>query len=74
MAYEFVNGPARVRLLKVGGTWVVEFERRRFGAWRSPDAAAMAAATHRTGLHAWDSALVEVSNDILDWRPLGDSI
>lgn len=72
--YEHGNGPECVRLLRVSRTWVVEFGGGRAGSWASPDAAAIAAAQHRTGLPAWDRGATDAPRDILDWRPIGRAI
>jgi len=44
------------------------------GRWCLPDEAAAAVALHQTGLIEWDQQQLPVSGDLLDWRPLGDSI
>jgi hypothetical protein len=74
MAYEYptMQGVLRLRRIRMG--WAAEFKGREFGAWRSPDAAAIALARHRSGLAEWDRERSDVSDDLLDWRPLGDSL
>ena len=42
MAYEYPTTTGVLRLLQIKGHWVVRFNRRQFGQWRSPDAAAIA--------------------------------
>jgi hypothetical protein len=31
-------------------------------------------ARHRSGLADWDRRRIEAPDDLLDWRPLGDSL
>jgi hypothetical protein len=71
MAYE---AKGVLRLLRIQRRWALQFNGRRLGRWRSPDAAASAAARHQSGLAEWDRHRLEVSSDLLDWRPLGDSL
>jgi hypothetical protein len=74
MAYEFKTDAGMLRLLRQERQWVVHFNGAQGGAWRSPDAAAQALARHRSGLTAWDTARADVSGDVIDWRPLGESL
>jgi hypothetical protein len=74
MAFEYPTSAGVVRLTKAGGAWTVRFIGKARGRWRSPDAAAKAVASYQTGLPQWDSQQEPVSQDIIDWRPLGDSI
>jgi hypothetical protein len=74
MAYEYPTPKGVLRLLRVQRRWAVQFRGRRSGEWHSPDAAAIAAARHQTGLPTWDRHGADVSDDLLDWRPLGDSL
>jgi hypothetical protein len=74
MAYEYPTSVGILRLLRVQRRWAVQFGGRRSGEWHSPDAAAIAAARHETGLSAWDRQRHDVSDDLLDWRPLGESL
>jgi hypothetical protein len=60
--------------MKVGGRWRLHFAGRRRGRWPSPDEAARAAAQHKSGLAEWDRKRVEAPDDLIDWRPLGDSL
>jgi hypothetical protein len=74
MAYEYPTPAGVLRLLRVQRHWAVQFKGRRSGDWRSPDAAAVAVARHRSGLVEWDRQRSDVSGDLLDWRPLGESL
>ena len=74
MAFEYPSSAGTVRLAKVGRAWAVQFVGKKRGRWGSPDAAAKAVARHKTGLPQWDDQREPVSQDIIDWRPLGDSI
>jgi len=74
MAFEYSTSAGVLRLLRIQRRWAVQFNGRRSGEWHSPDAAATAAARHETGLLAWDRQRSDVSDDLLDWRPLGESL
>ena len=74
MAYEYPSSAGTVRLVQYRGRWLLHFEGHRAGGWPSPDAAAMAVARHRSGLEHWDSRRLEAPEDLLDWRPLGESL
>ena len=74
MAYEYPSTAGAVRLIQVRGKWLLHFAGRRSGRWPSPDAAARAVARHQSGLAAWDRQRLEAPEDLLDWRPLGDSL
>jgi hypothetical protein len=74
MAFEYPTPAGVVWLTKAGDAWTVRFTGKGHGRWRSPDAAAKAVASHQTGLPQWDRQQELVSQDIIDWRPLGDSI
>ena len=74
MAYEYPSTAGLLRLLQVEGRWLIHFAGRRRGRWLSPDEAASAAAHHRSGLAEWDRKRVEAPADLIDWRPLGDSL
>lgn len=75
MAYEFSTERGSLLLMKIRTSWVIEFAGGRAGSHPSAEAAVSAAASHTSGLSAWDALRgVEVSADILDWRPLGDNI
>jgi hypothetical protein len=74
MAYEYPSAAGILRLMKVQGRWLVHFAGRRSGRWTSPDVAAKAVARHRSGLAEWDRKRAEAPEDLLDWRPLGDSL
>jgi hypothetical protein len=74
MAFEYPTASGVVRLLKVQRIWSVQFNGHQRGRWHSPDAAAIAVVRHRSGLPEWDRGQSDASNDLLDWRPLGDSL
>jgi hypothetical protein len=74
MAYEYPSMAGTVRLVQVGDHWLLYYAGRRSGAWPTPDVAAKAVARHRSGLAAWDRQRTEAPEDLLDWRPLGDSL
>lgn len=74
MSYEYASGVGLLRLVKVRGRWLLHFAGRSSGRWTSPDVAAKAIARHRSGHCEWDRKHVEAPDDLLDWRPLGDSL
>ena len=74
MAYEYPSAAGTLRLIKVHGRWLLHFAGRHSGRWRSPDMAARAVARHRSGLEDWDRQRIEAPEDLLDWRPLGESL
>jgi hypothetical protein len=74
MAFEHPTSAGTVRLAKTGQGWGVQFVGKKRGRWRSPDDAATAVAHHKTGLPQWDECRESVSQDIIDWRPLEESI
>lgn len=74
MAFEYPTPAGVVRLIRTEGRWLLHYAGRRRGEWPTPDAAAVAVAQHRTGLPAWDRKRVAVPGDLLDWRPLGESL
>lgn len=74
MAYEYPIAEGTVQLVRDGQQWAIEFNGSQHGRWPSPDDAAMAVARHRTGLPEWDRSALAVSDDLLRWRPLGDSL
>jgi len=75
MAFEYPTSAGTVRLAKAGRRgWSVQYVGEKRGRWRSPDDAASAVAHHETGLPQWDQCREPVSQDIIDWRPLDDSI
>jgi hypothetical protein len=74
MAYEYPSAAGVLRLTKVRGRWLLLFAGRRTGGWPSPDVAAKAVAQHQSGLSEWDRRREGVPEDLLDWRPLGDSL
>jgi hypothetical protein len=74
MAYEYPTACGVLRLQKLGRHWAVQFEGSRRVAWPTAEAAAKAVARRETGLPTWDAAWQDVSDDLLDWRPIGDSL
>jgi hypothetical protein len=74
MAFEYPTPAGVVRLFGTSGGWFLQYRGRRRGEWHTPDAAAIAVARHQTGLPSWDREQVAVPDDLLDWRPLGDSL
>ena len=74
MAFELPTSAGTVRLTKAGAGWAVCFSGKTRGRWRSLEAAARALAQHHTGFPEWDREYLPVSEDIIDWRPLGESI
>jgi hypothetical protein len=74
MAYEYRIDQGVVRLVEIRGLWKMEFSRIRFGKWSSADEAAKAVAAGKTGLLQWDSRSYDVSADLSDWTPTGDSL
>ena len=71
MAFEHPTSAGVVRLTKVGRAWTFSFIGMMRGRWCSADDAAKAVARHRTGLAQWDERREPVSEDLIDWRPLG---
>ena len=74
MAFEYPTSAGTVRLTKAGQAWAVQFVGKKRGRWRSSDDAANAVGRHKIGLPQWDDSREPVSQDIIDWRPLGESI
>jgi hypothetical protein len=74
MPYEYPSEAGTVQLVQVRGGWWLQFAGGRTGRWPSPDLAARAAARHQSGLAAWDRQRIHAPEDLLDWRPLGDSL
>ncbi len=74
MAYEYPSAAGVLRLVEVRGRWLVHFAGRRSGRWPSPEVAAKAVSQHHSGLSEWDQQRDAAPEDLLDWRPLGDSL
>ena len=74
MAYEYQTEAGTLSLLRIGQRWAIAFNGRQRCQWLSPDTAARAASRHKTGLTSWDHAQVTVSDDVMRWRPLGESL
>jgi hypothetical protein len=74
MAYECSTEGGVVRLLRMDRNWQIDFNGKRRGRWPSPDAAARAASLHKTGLPDWDRKQLYVSDNLLRWRPLWESL
>jgi hypothetical protein len=74
MAYEYPTTAGVLRLHRDQRSWFVEFKGARHGRWPSAEDAARAVACYRTGVLAWDRKRPDISGDLLDWRPLGESL
>ena len=74
MAYEYPSVAGRVSLVHIQGHWALHFAGHVCGRWSSPDIAARAVARHQSGLADWDRRRLEAPEDLLDWRPLGESL
>jgi len=74
MAFEYPSVAGVLHLIRVQGHWRLQFDGSWAGIWPSADAAAEAIARHRSGLMTWDRGRAEVPEDLLDWRPLGESL
>ncbi len=74
MAYEYPSTAGTILLVQIRGRWVLHFAGQRTGRWPSPDVAARAVAQHQSGLQDWDRRRIEAPEDLLDWRPLGESL
>jgi hypothetical protein len=74
MPYEYVTAIGLLRLVRLPGGWTIAFNGRRGGQWPTADEAARAAARHQSGVPEWDNAQDDVPEDLLRWRPLGNSI
>jgi len=73
MAYEYPTAAGVLRLHRDRRSWFVEFRGRRHGPWPSADAAARAVAQGHTETPL-DGTPEDVSADLMDWRPLGESL
>jgi hypothetical protein len=74
MAYECPTAGGIVHLRRIGRGWVIGFDGKIRGRWPSPDVAARAVSQHKTGIPEWDRAGIDVSEDLLRWRPLCESL
>ena len=74
MAYEFKSDAGLLRLQRQERQWVMHFKGDQCGVWPTPEAAVRAVARHRSGLTAWDAMRAHAPDDVLDWRPLGESL
>jgi hypothetical protein len=74
MAFEYPSSAGTIRLVQLRGRWLAQFAGCQSGRWASPDVAAKAVARHQTGVPAWDRRRVEAPEDLLDWRPIGESL
>ncbi|MEJ0020850.1 MAG: hypothetical protein WDN25_30715 [Acetobacteraceae bacterium] len=74
MAYEYSSAEGTLRLTRSKGRWILQYAGRRAGQWPSLEVAVQAIARHQSGLPAWDRRDADASDDLLDWRPLGDSL
>jgi hypothetical protein len=69
LSYEYRTSAGLLRLLKIGQHWTVEFNEVLCGHWRSPSAAAYAAARHDSGVPEWDRMRLMVPDDVRSWKP-----
>jgi hypothetical protein len=74
MPYEYVTAIGVLRLVRLPGGWTIVFNGGRGGQWPTADAATRAVARHQSGVPEWDQAQHEAPEDLLRWRPLGNSI
>jgi hypothetical protein len=74
MAYEYQTAAGVIRLFRIGQRWAIDFNGCQMVRWQSPDDAVAAAAYHQTGLPGWDRTRLAVPDDVLRWRPLGESL
>jgi hypothetical protein len=74
MAFEYPTDARVLRLVRRKRRWTFRFNGRENGAWCSPDEAATAVARHQSGLAEWDQGRLDVPEDLLKWRPLGESM
>jgi hypothetical protein len=74
MPYEYPTEAGLLRLSKERGRWLLHFAGRRAGGWRSADSAAKAVARRKSGHPEWDRQDDWAPEDLLDWRPIGDSL
>jgi len=74
MAFEFPSSAGTIKVTRIRRSWRINFAGRGHGRWPSPDEAVKAAAQHKSGLVDWDQKRAAVSEDLLDWRPLGESL
>jgi hypothetical protein len=74
VAFEYPTPKGIVRLIRSEIGWLLDYAGQKHGEWRTPDDAARAVARHSTGLPQWDLTGAPVPGDLLDWRPLGDSL
>jgi hypothetical protein len=74
VAFEYPTSAGPVRLVGTARGWTIHFNNRTHGQWRSADEAAVAVARHETGLAEWDQKRLPTPEDLIDWRPLGESI
>ena len=74
MAYEYPSAAGTLRLERVGKRWLMHFAGHEGGRWPSPDIAAKAVARHESGMSDWDRRQLDAPEDLLDWRPLGESL
>ena len=74
MPYEYPAAAGLLRLSKVRGRWLLHFGGRQVGGWPSAEAAAKAVARRQSGHPEWDRKGDWAPEDLLDWRPLGDSL
>jgi hypothetical protein len=74
MPFEYPTQRGVLRLVRTRSGWVLEFNGCRSDDWASADDAAQAAFGHRSGLVCWGGSCLDVSNELLDWRPVGENL
>ncbi len=75
MSYEYPTEIGVIHLLRLQRQWTVKLNGRQGERWGSSNAAVHAVVQHKSGLSEWDqSDLSEVPDDLLDWRPRGESL
>jgi hypothetical protein len=74
MAFEFQTPVGVLLLRRKRSFWFVEINEQASGPFPTPGAAAAAVARHRSGIAEWDTTIFAAPDDLLDWRPLGDSL
>jgi len=75
MAYEYPTELGSILIYeRPQGVWTAALKGRSHGTWPSADHAAKAISRHASGLATWNRRQLDVSSDLIDWRPLGASL
>ena len=74
MAFEFPTRGSTLRLLRTGRAWAVEFNGHSRTRWTSADDAVTAAVRHTTGLAECDRTQFVAPDNLLRWRPIGETL